>query len=189
MKKIVLVVVLIAFLGAGTAFAHPSGLGIGIFGQYGFGDIGGTGGGLSLKISGVPVFWGISAGIGSDYFGFGVNGDFYIIDNKIGGIDLEWYFGLGGFFRMDLYDRRYWLVQSAKFQNISTSYMYAGARIPIGLSFQFQMFDIFLQAVPSLGVSIYSGYEHVEGAWTYKDEGKIGFGWGVPIELGIRIWL
>ena len=46
MKKILLVLVLFAIITTGTVFAdHPKGWGIGVVGSFGFGSVGGGGGG------------------------------------------------------------------------------------------------------------------------------------------------
>jgi len=80
MKKFFLAGVLGLVLTISAAFAdHPSGWGIGIMGRggwgYGHGGLGGTA--LSLKAP-MPVYWGINLDMGSNYFGLGLTGDYYL---------------------------------------------------------------------------------------------------------------
>ena len=98
MKKLVIVLVLATVLAAGTAFAdHPEGWGIGVYSTFDHhlfaGDLHTFGLGLTVKFSGFPVFF---------YFDFSNSfnhivaaGDYYFIDNDIGGGPWHWYFGLG----------------------------------------------------------------------------------------------
>ena len=179
MKKIVLVIALAAILATGTVFAdHPGGLGIGIVGFY----PGGVG--LSLKIPSVPIYWGISAAFGSDYFGADVSGDYYIVDSKlVPAIGLNGFIGLGAFFSFHDYSREDWTDYSRTF----TAF---GGRIPIGLSWQpVKLLEIFFDVAPSLGLYIWSDEKHtVLGQEVITKEGSKGFHFGWPIELGLRLW-
>lgn len=78
MKRLLLVLILVVFF-SGVAFAdHPENkLGIGVMGRWaGLWDgTGSPGAALSLKIPGVPIFWGINLGINKDYFSLGISGD------------------------------------------------------------------------------------------------------------------
>jgi len=187
MKRFVIVFALIAIIATGTAFAdHPKGFGIGIVGSYSNWGFGGTGGGLSLKIPDVPIFWAINASVGENYLGFGVTGDCYTIDKKLGG-PFHWFMGLGGYVNYYSYNEKYnYVIGTADY---SYSWIYAGGRLPIGLSFQpIPLLEIFIDIAPSIGVGVYSGYE-VEGTgYNRKEDGSVGLGWGAPIELGIRLW-
>ena len=184
MKKFLMVLALVAILATGTAFAdHPDGFGIGLVGSYGIGW-GGAGGGLSLKIPGVPLFWAINLGLGSDHFGFGITGDYYLIDDALPVPTLHWFLGVGGFFNFYTWSSTYY---SEKYSYSNLSF---GLRVPIGLSWQpIDLLEIFLDIAPSLGVYIdgdgkytYAGTEYV---W---HKGGAGFHWGVPLEIGFRLW-
>ncbi|HCC36847.1 MAG TPA: hypothetical protein DEQ14_04125 [Treponema sp.] len=180
-KKIVMIVVLAVILATGTAFAdHPSGWGVGVVGQYGIGW-GGGGAGLSLKIPSVPVFWALNVGFTSDWFSAGLTGDYYMIDSPlVSDINLHWFFGLGGFF--DFYNHT---VSYLNKEHSYTSFS-LGARVPVGLSWQpIDLLELFIDAAPSLGVGIRTESkvdDHV------LQEGGAGFVWGIPIEIGLRLW-
>jgi len=182
MKKVVLVIVLAVILATGTAFSdHPSGFGIGIVGFYPGGI------GLSLKIPGVPVYWGISAALGSDYFGVAVSGDYYLIDkNLVPDIGLNWFLGLGAFLDFNTYSSSH-----SGWGDYSRTYLAVGGRIPIGLSWQpFKLLEIFIDWAPSLGLGIWSDEKYkISGTEYTGRKGGVGFhgGW-FNFELGIRLW-
>jgi len=163
MKKVLLVIALAAIIATGTAFAdHPSGFGIGVQGGYSgaWGGAGFGGGALSLKLPGIPIFWAIRADIMDGSFGLGISGDYYFIDARIAG-PLHWYLGAGFGLGFSISDSFFGLGLSA--------------RLPIGLSIQpIPLLEIFLQAVPSLGVSVVPEFHFPYG------------GWGG--DLGIRLW-
>jgi len=183
MKKLVTVLALATIIATGTAFAdHPDGFGIGLVGSYSNWGFGGTGGGLSLKIPSIPVYWAINANFGSNYFGVGITGDHYLIDRNLAG-PLHWFLGLGGYFTYLSYD------DNASAIEYSYNWMYGGLRIPIGLSFQpVNLLEVFIDVAPSFGFGVYSGYEYKAMGMTVNEKGKTEFGWGAPIELGIRLW-
>jgi len=166
MKKFVLCLALFAILAVGTVFAdHPGGFGIGI--QGGGGSHWGGGGfhpnaALSLKLPSLPIFWAARLDIYDGYFGLGVSGDYYLIDSKlVPAIGLNWYLGIGGSLGL----------------SFGNDWMGLGvaARLPIGLSWQpVRLLEIFLQIVPSLGVSIAPSFHFPYG------------GWGG--DIGIRLW-
>lgn len=64
MKKIILFLLLAVVIATGSAFAtHPNGKwGVGIFGSYGIGW-GYGGGGISLKVPTLPIYWGFNFGL------------------------------------------------------------------------------------------------------------------------------
>jgi hypothetical protein len=165
MKKIFFVVVLVAVLATGTAFAdHPGGLGIGVQGGWS----GGWGGGgwgaasLSLKVPSLPIFWAIRMDLWESGFGLGVSGDYYFIDSALPIPTLHWYLGFG--------------VGVGLWGFSDTFGLGASARLPIGLSWQpIKLVEIFLQVVPNLGVQIAPSFHFPYG------------GWGG--DIGIRIWL
>jgi hypothetical protein len=148
---------------AGTfAYAdHPEGFGIGVqAGASGAAGIGNYGGALSLKIPSIPIFWAIGAELFPGYMSVAVSGDKYLIDNEIASM-LGWYFGLG---------------VGAHIGLGNTLGVAAAFRVPIGLSFQpLDMLELYLQAVPQIGLAILPGI----GLW-----GNFWCG-----NLGIRVWI
>jgi len=173
MKKFLVVFVLAVILATGTAFAdHPSGLGVGVQGGGGGGWEGGgfgiyNGASLSLKIPSMPVFWAVDLAINDLGMLLGVSGDVYFIDAVlVSDIGLHWYLGVGVGVGIGVYD---------------DLYLNAVGRLPIGLSWQLPLnagpinaLEIYLQAVPSLGITILPGVNFPAGGW--------------PINLGIRLW-
>ena len=163
MKRLFLALVLFAVFTAGTVFAdHPDGLGVGIQGgTSGSWGVGGFnyGGALSLKLPGIPIFWAARLDIWSNYLLLGISGDSYLIDSKLAD-GIGWYLGLGLGVGLGLGDPL----------AIGVS-----ARLPIGISFQpIPLLEIFLQAVPNLGVAVLPEFHFPYG------------GWGG--DLGIRLW-
>ena len=176
MKKFVIFFALIAILATGTAFAdHPDGWGVGVIGFY----PGGVG--LSLKIPNVPVFWGISAGFGTDHIAVHATGDYYIFDNVlVSEANLHWFLGVGGWFSFYSYTGKY---QSTSY---SWTHLAFGARVPVGLSWQpIPLLELFADIAPSFGVGI-TGEAKVDGYVAQKADTGFAFYW--PIELGIRLW-
>jgi hypothetical protein len=135
MKKFIAVCIVGFALSTAAVFAdHPGGLGIGLQGGWS----GGVGGGLSLKVPSLPVFWTIDASF-SNGIGLGVAGDYYIFDQDFAK-GLGWYLGVGGFGYIGLYD---------------PLGLAAGARVPIGLSWRpIDLLEIYLQVVPSIGLQV-----------------------------------
>jgi hypothetical protein len=189
MKRVVLVLALAAIIATGTAFAdHPEGFGIGLVGQYSSWGFGGQGGGLSLKIPGVPIYWGINAVIGGNSIGAGITGDVYVIDQNLNG-PFNWFFGVGGYFTFSSWS----YAASYSYAAYSATYMDGGVRAPVGISFQpTELLEIFIDIAPSIGVNIFSGYTRKTNYPLYNDDdtvsGSVGLGWGAPVEIGIRLW-
>ena len=190
-KKFLIVLVLAMILATGTAFAdHPDGLGIGPVFTGGVNWGGGWGGpGLSLKIPGIPIFWGLTTSISSDHFGAGILGDYYFIHNPLAPeINIHWYLGLGGWFNFFSYNN------STNYLGRNYSYSYTsvafGIRAPIGLSWQpFDWFEVFMDVALSLGLYIESdGTYRFEGRTYTAHEGKTGFAWSIPFSVGARFW-
>ncbi|GHU09018.1 hypothetical protein FACS1894151_05980 [Spirochaetia bacterium] len=157
MKKIVAVCVIGLALCVSGAFAqHSNGFGIGVQGGYSSG----IGGGLTLHIPSIPIFWTID--VNSSWLG--VAGDYYLFDSSlVKEVGLGWYLGVGGFVDLGFWDRDHVLIA-------------AGARLPIGLSWQpIKLLEIYLQVVPSLGLQI-SPDVRFWNDW-----------WGA--NLGLRFWL
>jgi hypothetical protein len=164
-KKIVLILLVLFVLGGTAAFAeHPSGLGIGVVGGGGgWNGGGGANFGLSLKVPSVPIFWGINITPGGNFLGLGVTGDSYLIDDTLLGtdaLDLGWFLGVGGIAHLGLGDNYFGLD--------------IGARLPIGLSLQISIIEVFLDVAPTIGLAIVP---------------RLGLYWDAPVELGVRIWL
>lgn len=181
MKKVLMVLVLAAIIATGTAFAdHPEGWGIGLTGSYGFGTEGylGAGGGIFLKIPGVPIFWNIGVGLATNAFGLSVTGDYYIIDSPISG-ELGWFLGVGGFFN--------WFHYSMASFGIDYTYdnLAFGIRVPVGISWMpLPQLEFIADVAPSFGLGMPGSYKI--GGIEYKYDPE--FYWGVPIEIGFRYW-
>jgi len=177
MKKLVLLAALAAILATGTAFAdHPDGFGIGLVGGFGWGGLGGGAGGLSLKIPGIPIFWAVNLGGSNEHFRIGLTGDYYMIDKALAPqAFLHWFLGLGGFVNLSIWSTKDW----------SRTDFDLGARVPIGLSFQpIKLLEIFLDVAPSFGLGITGSYEDKNK----KYDSGFGFFWGLPLEIGLRLW-
>jgi hypothetical protein len=166
MKKVVLCLALFAILATGTVFAdHPGGFGIGVqfgySGNWGEGSFGSAA--LSLKLPGLPIFWAARLDIAEEYLGLGVSGDFYLLDyGLIPALGFHWYLGLG---------------VGAGFTFVDKDLLGLGlaARLPIGISWQlFSFIEIFLQAVPSLGVAVIPEVHFPYG--------------GIGGDIGVRLW-
>lgn len=163
-KKLLLLCV--AGLLAVNAFAdHPSGLGLGIFGGGGgSATAAGSGNlGLSLKLPGLPIFWGVTANFGEKSTALSVSGDYYLLDEDLtrGSFDLDWYLGIGGFGHFYFGDDNF--------------YAAVGARLPIGLSWHIvDKLELFGDIVPGIGIDFHDGL-------------KLYWVWGA--ELGLRLWL
>jgi len=158
MKKFVICLVLFAILATGTVFAdHPGGFGIGV--QGGFGGVG-TSGALTLKFPSMPIFWAVDFDFGESAGALEVIGDYYLIDDIIASV-FHWYLGVGGYVGL-------W----AGGNDLA---IWAGARLPIGLSIQpLPLLEVYLQVVPRIGLSILPGV------------GLHGNFWGGNI--GVRVW-
>jgi hypothetical protein len=179
MKKLVFVVFIGLFMGTAVFAEHPDGLGLGLTSNFGWGQFTENYGsgyfnpGISLKIPHVPVFWGFYGNLKSDSIGFGLSGDYYIIEKSIIDDDrtnengtyhvkLDWYLGAGIFANMDIwYDN--WKVYNM------------GLRVPGGVSWYFvERFELFVGLAPSFGI------------WIFEDQ--TGFHWLINGEIGIRYW-
>jgi hypothetical protein len=111
----------------------------------------------------VPIFWGIDLELNKWYTLIGVRGDYYLIHKAlIKEINLDWYFGVGGWF-------------STLIPKEGDRWLSLGARAPIGLSWQpVDILEIFLEIAPSIGVRVTPEFHFPSG------------GWGAGI--GFRIW-
>jgi len=162
MKKIPIILCILLAVSMPAFADHPTdqmGLGlVGGGGVAGNGDLG-----LSLKLPGLPVFWGIHVNLNSSVISLGATGDFYIYDQNLvtqEGFNLDWFLGLGAYASLSLG---------------SGMHVGVGARVPVGLSFHFmEQFEFWIDAAPSLGIGI-NPLQFPE--------------WNVAGEAGIRIWL
>ena len=183
MKKFLMVLALVAILATGTAFAdHPDGWGVGVVGGWGYNLDGAYG--LSLKIPSIPIYWAINLGLGSHYFGVGITGDYYVIDDALPVPTLNWFLGVGGFFNFRSWSYKY------DYGDWSYTSMNFGVRVPIGLSWQpIDLIEVFLDVAPSLGLGIWGGYtEKYSGGTEKKHDGEFRFFFGLPVEIGLRLW-
>jgi hypothetical protein len=162
MKKLLFVLILVAVLTTGTAFAdYPGGFGIGI--QGGFGGAGG-GAGVTFKLPSIPIFFVVDTlGLGGDSFVISGAGDYYLLHNSIvPDINLHWYFGFGVGVSLWGFGNNFGLA--------------ATGRLPIGLSWQpINMLEIYLQAVPQIGLQVAPEIKLWDNFWGGN--------------LGIRVWL
>ena len=171
MKKIIALSILVLLVSVSAFANHPSGWGVGFVGQgsFGWGGAGAGGAALSLKPPQSPLYWGMNLGLRKDVLSVSVTADRYVIDNiLVSEIDLGLYFGLGAYVGVYSY--------SGDASGISIS---AGARAPIGVYiFPVDFLEVFLAAVPSLGLGLgigdRVGLEFPEG--------------GIGGEFGIRFW-
>lgn len=171
MKKLVLVLLLVAFIAVG-AFANdprPDGFGIGIVGGstrawddgvgFSTGDLR-----YGLALAFADAYWGVRLGGTRNALWVGVTCDFLtLMGGTFGG-------GPVGFY-----------IDGGLFANVVVGgdilYVGGGARLPIGLNFNFDIVDLWLAVVPSIGVHVGIG-----------DGGGIGIGGGWGPEIGLRVW-
>ena len=162
MKKIVLVLALVSIIGAGTAFAD---FGIGLHGGGHYGGNVGGGGGLNLAFDSLFIY--------IDYVGGGSG------LNLSGAVDFWQFLGgnLGAGPVLNGNFAWYWRLGIPVGLHIGDNYLglNAGVRFPIGVSWRKDIFELFLQAVPLIGVRI-------------LPIDDIGLWWNVGGNLGFRIW-
>jgi hypothetical protein len=129
--------------------------GLGLRAGYGWGGFGG--GGLLFSPNSQLHFGG-NYYIGSGGFYLGVTGDYWVIDKELTSIGrgtLDFYAGAGLFADIGIFD---------------DPKLGAGIRIPIGLDFDFDVVDIFIEVAPQLGLSFLPGI----GLWGSWLGGAIG---------------
>jgi hypothetical protein len=197
-KRLLVVFAFTVILATGSAFAdHPDGWGIGIMGRggwgYGHGGLGGAA--VSLKAPMLPVYWGINLDIGSNYFGLGLTGDYYLIDKNIANLGVptfSWYLGAGGFLGFSMYNGGSWRDSYGKNYNVGWTSLSFGARLPIGLSFQMPVSSISLEIfgafVPNIGLGFWFWESNNDDYWKNENRNHIGLSGGIGGELGIRVW-
>jgi hypothetical protein len=178
-KKLVLAIALAAFVAAGTAFASPAHpadrLAVGAYTSLapfpGFS----FGGGLSLKIPNVPVFWGVSANAGIFNWGIMLQGDHYFLGGAIGET-VSWFLGAGA-------DVGLWFWSGGWYNESGLNAISFGLRLPVGISWRAtDLIEVFLSGVPRLGASV--------GIGDYADGFNflITYGGLFRTEVGLRFW-
>jgi hypothetical protein len=183
MKKLALIVLLGLVVATVGVFAdHPAGWGLGLGAQYGAAwdhpSEGGARWSLYVKAPKLPVYWSVNldfeSGTGYSYFGLNLNGDYYIIDQTlVSDIGLGWFLGLGGYLRFNNY--------SYDLSDYSYFGIGAGARLPIGLSWQpLDFLEVFLDIAPSLGFVANIG-DYAPDKFDFPAGGWQG-------DFGIRFW-
>ena len=175
MKKVILALLLGALVTTGVFSDHPSGLGLGFMGRWGIGwgdGQGANGAAFSLKLPSIPIFWAATFDVKSNLSGFGFIGDRYFYHNPLfSDINLHWFIGVGAYVSFYIF--------SSSDKNYSSIEM--GARIPVGLSWQpLELLEFFLNIAPSLGLAVDIGG---------NDAGLKFPRGGLPLEVGIRVWL
>ncbi|MDR0562527.1 MAG: hypothetical protein LBG73_07535 [Spirochaetaceae bacterium] len=201
MKKLFAVCIIGLALGTAGVFAdHPDGWGIGPGFGFNWGWPFGGGGGsapgiyLSLKAPKLPVFWGLSLGFGTNYFGLGVTGDWYIIDKPLApAAKLHWFLGVGGFLTLNIWGGSWsYAGGSAKWSYLEFG---GGVRVPVGLSWQpLDWLEVFGEINASLGIggSTDSVIEYDVGGEKLKHTYHEGGLWfpvgGLGGAIGVRFW-
>jgi hypothetical protein len=107
-------------------------------------------------------------------FNLNLNGDYYLIDRAlIPDIGLGWFLGLGGYLRFYHY--------GSDHANMSYNGLGAGARLPIGLSWQpVDFLEIFADIAPSVGFLSYFG-DAAPDKFSFPDGGWQG-------DIAVRFW-
>ena len=162
MKKVLVVFALVAIIGTGTAFAD---FGIGLHGGGNYGGNIGGGGGLNLAFDSLFIY--------IDYVGGGSG------INLSGAVDFLQFFGSDLGSGPVLNGKFAWYLRLGIPVSISIDSDYfglnAGVRFPIGVSWRKDIFELFLQATPLIGVKI-------------LPLNDINLWWNVGGNLGFRIW-
>ena len=179
MKKIVLVVAIMALLCTAAFADHPEGVGLGGVTNLSVGNYGvvsfNPSFGLSLKVGPLPLFWGFfGTFIPGHGNGIGVTGDYYIFDNwnlvdktatnEDGDYDvkIDWYLGVGFFANTHFWHK-----------NVRAD---LGVRIPWGVSWHaMEQLEVSVGIAPGFGV--FFG-ENVKTSFHYK----------IPLEISCRYW-
>jgi hypothetical protein len=129
MKKLVFLVLLVAFIGLTSAFAT----GIGVAAGLPIGDLPGSDVLLSLKVDQIPFLMGIGFTIGSEKFSFGLTGDYWVLNENLFSF-VNYYLGPGFYIG---------------YQNV----LALGGRFPVGLNiFPIPNLELFVELAPTLAI-------------------------------------
>ena len=131
MKKIVMLVMLIALIGTASAFAT----GIGVSAGLPIGDLPGSDVMLSLKVDEIPFLMGLGFSIGNDQFAFGFTGDWWVVNENLFSF-VNYYLGPGFYIG---------------YQDV----LALGGRFPVGLNvYPIPNLALFLEIAPTLAVQL-----------------------------------
>ena len=145
MKKMLMVLVLVAILTTGTVFADSFGIGV----HTGVGGVGG-GGGVNLAFSDLYIY--IDA--------LGIGNSMHIA----GAVDFMSLFGAGLAPTLDFYIR--FGIGASLWGLNDTLGLAASARLPIGLSWRpISLLEIFFQIVPQIGLQVLPDIGFASNFW------------------------
>ena len=135
MKKIVVLVLLIALIGTASAFAT----GVGVSEGLPIGNLPGSDVMLSLKVDQIPFLMGFGFAIGNEQVAFGFTGDWWVQNEKLFSIEslvFNYYLGPGFYLG---------------YQNN----LVLGGRFPVGLNiYPIPNLEFFLELAPTLAVQL-----------------------------------
>jgi hypothetical protein len=160
-SKIAVIAAVIFVFGSIEAFS----IGIGLRGNFGYGNI--SGGGLLISLNDNTHFGG-NYYIDSNSFHLGVTGDLWLLNGEltdVGSGALNYYVGGGLFAQMHIYSNE----DDGEFG------LGAGVRVPVGLDLKFDIADIFLEFAPQIGVKVLPSIG-LYGGW-------------FNAAIGFRIWI
>lgn len=137
-RKVLIVLLVLAMLGAGSSVFARTGVGISAGLPIGPG-LPGSNLMLSLKLDSFPLLLGIGGSFGENQIRLGITADYWIANNNLASI-LNWYIGIGGFFGAGIAEN------GGDFD--------AGLRIPIGLNIFVldRVLELFVEIAPAIGV-------------------------------------
>jgi hypothetical protein len=136
-KKIILIAAALFVFASVEAFSF----GIGLRGNFGWGNI--YGGGILFSPNDKTHF-GVNYYLGKDSFHLGVTGDFWLLEvplTSVGSGELDFYVGPGFYVQIDV-------------PKDNDPDFGIGLRIPVGVDLAFDIFDLFLEFAPQIGVSL-----------------------------------
>lgn len=145
---------------------------------------------LSLKAPMLPIFWGISANINSNYFGIGITGDYYFFDNvitELGPGTLGWYLGVGAYLGFANWRGNYWYNNGNRVRESWTGGSIAG-RVPVGLNYMMPLSSVRLEAFIEVAPSIGVGFRSWSNKYTGNNDGDVWPYWNIGGALGVRVW-
>jgi len=172
MKRIILIIALVAIFAAGTAFAdEPERWGVGALYSY-YPDAAGFfyNIGVTLKVPNVPVYWAAGFGVGNYDYWFGITGDYYFFDQPFNpeNNNFRWYLGVGGEIHYYYYEYSYyqWPIGT---QTLIVDEFNIGVRIPVGIRYFINNdIEIFFDIAPTIRF--------------------IDFYFQCPMAVGFRFW-